>query len=79
MVKQLQPTVSIPALLVLQSEAWGQLAVRLFEELRRQAGLRPHNIDKDRAWHWTEQSQRGEQQADEDIAAGRVRIFATRG
>lgn len=32
-------------------------------------------IDKSQAWYWTKEWQEGERQADEDIAAGRVREF----
>lgn len=38
--------------------------------------LRPKKlIDADQAWFWTEAWQRGERDASEDIAAGRVRRF----
>lgn len=32
-------------------------------------------IDKSQAWFWTEEWQKGEREADEDIAAGRVKTF----
>ena len=32
-------------------------------------------IDKSQAWFWTEEWQKGEREADEDIAAGRVKEF----
>lgn len=32
-------------------------------------------IDKSQAWYWTEEWQKGEREADEDIAAGRVKTF----
>jgi hypothetical protein len=51
----------------------------LVEAVRREDGvieLRPHGkIDPDQAWFWTEAWQRGERQADADIAAGRVERF----
>ena len=75
MAKQSQATVSIPVSLVLQVEAWGRLTARLFQELRCQAGLKPRAVPDDQAWYWAEQWQRWERQADQDIAAGRVREF----
>ncbi|WP_235793119.1 AbrB/MazE/SpoVT family DNA-binding domain-containing protein [Virgibacillus salidurans] len=32
-------------------------------------------IEKDQAWFWTEEWQKGEREADEDIKAGRVKSF----
>ena len=32
-------------------------------------------VDKEQAWFWTEERQRGERKADEDIKAGRVKRF----
>ncbi|HET6456675.1 MAG TPA: AbrB/MazE/SpoVT family DNA-binding domain-containing protein [Armatimonadota bacterium] len=32
-------------------------------------------IDKSQAWYWTEEWQKGEREADADIAAGRVKEF----
>ncbi len=37
--------------------------------------LRPKDIDPDQAWFWTERWQQMEREADEDIAAGRVKVF----
>ncbi len=38
----------------------------------------PHKlIDKSQAYYWTEEWQKGEREADEDIKAGRVKGFAT--
>ena len=34
-------------------------------------------IDPDQAYFWTEEWQKGEREADEDIAAGRVKTFDT--
>ena len=34
-------------------------------------------IDKSQAWYWTKEWQEAERQADEDIAAGRVKEFDT--
>ncbi len=67
--------VAIPASLVPEFEAWGEMTARLFGELRREAGLKPTQIDEDQAWYWTEQWQQWEREADEDIAAGRTKGF----
>src|SRR5207302_584746 len=41
-----------------------------------QATLRPTKlIDKDQAYYWTEEWQKAEREADEDIASGRVLTF----
>ena len=34
-------------------------------------------VDKSQAWYWTKEWQEAERQADEDIAAGRVKEFDT--
>ncbi|TAK37169.1 MAG: AbrB family transcriptional regulator [Chloroflexota bacterium] len=51
----------------------------LVEAVRREDGvieLRPQiTIDPTQAWFWTERWQRMEREADEDIAAGRVKVF----
>jgi hypothetical protein len=50
----------------------------LLEAVRRADGvieLRPTVIDPSQAWFWTERWQEMEREADEDIAAGRVRRF----
>lgn len=75
MAEQSQSAIFIPASLVSQFEAWRKLTVKLFGELRRQVGLKPQKIPDDQAWYWTKQWQRWERQADEDIAAGRVKEF----
>ena len=75
MAKLSQSAIFIPASLVPQFEAWGKLTVKLFGELRRHAGLKAQKIPDDQAWYWTEQWQRWEKQADEDIAVGRIKNF----
>jgi AbrB family looped-hinge helix DNA binding protein len=37
--------------------------------------VRPIEIDPDQAWFWTPEWQAKEREADEDIAAGRLRVF----
>ena len=77
MAKQTQSTVSIPASLVPQFEAWGRQTVKLFQELRCRAGLKVEGVPDEQAWYWTEQWQLWERQADKDIASGRVKGFAS--
>lgn len=67
-------TVTIP------KEVRGELGENaLFEAVRREDGvieLRPKiAIDASQAWFWTERWQQMEREADEDIAAGRVKTF----
>lgn len=51
----------------------------LLEVVRRADGvieLRPRaTVDASQRWFWTERWQRMEQEADEDIAAGRYKVF----
>jgi antitoxin MazE len=51
----------------------------LYEVRRRQGGgielIPQHAIDASQAWFWSERWQAMEREADEDIAAGRVRRF----
>lgn len=83
-------TINIPAALVPQFEAWGKLTARLFGEIREQTGLeavsivdsepipvlkRPKQVPKDQEWFWSEEWLKGEGEANEDIAAGRVKRF----
>lgn len=70
-----QKLIAIPASLVPKFEAWGEMTVQLFRELRHDAGLKPTRIDENQAWYWTEQWQQWEREADEDIAAGRTKEF----
>ena len=63
--------------MVPQLEAWGRWTARLFGELRRQASLKPADTLDDQAWYWTEHWQCQEKQADQDVAAGRVKNFAS--
>ena len=75
MAKQSQSTISVPASLVPQFEAWGRLTVKLFGELRRWAGLKPQDIPDDQAWFWTEEWQKGEREVDEALARGEYKDF----
>ena len=74
MAKQSQSSISVPASLVLQIEAWGRLTVKLLGRLRGRAGLKSQRTLDDQAWYWSEQWER---QADEDMVAGQVREFGS--
>ena len=68
-------TVSIPANLVPELEAWGEMTAKIFGKLRQQAGLKPVNIDDDQAWFWTDAWQQGEREVDEAIKQGEYKDF----
>ena len=60
----------------------GRLLVSLANDLQgyhsgASVQRKPKNVPKDQAWYCTEQWQQWERQADEDIAAGRVRKFGS--
>jgi len=67
--------ITIPASLLPQLEAWGQLTTKLFGELRRQTGLPPAGTPKSQAWFWTKEWQAGEREADEALAQGKYVEF----
>ena len=69
--------ITVPASLLPQFEAWGQLTTKLFGELRRQAGLPPAGTPKSQAWFWTKEWQAGEREADEALAQGKYVEFNT--
>lgn len=66
---------SIPASMLPELEAWGEMTAKLFGQLRRQAGLKPANTPADQAWYWSMQWQKWEKGADDDIVSGRVKTF----
>lgn len=68
-------TVSIPANLIPEIEAWGKMTAELFGKLRRQAGLKPANISSDQAWFWTKEWQQGEREVDEALKNGEYTDF----
>lgn len=83
-------SITIPASLVPEFEAWGKMTAKLFSELRHQTKLqptkvtdhqvvpvlkRPKQVPKDQEWFWSEKWLKGEREANEDIAAGRVKRF----
>ncbi len=72
-----QNTLTIPAELIPEFEAWGKVTAQLFGKLRTKAGIVPKGVPKSQAWYWSKQWQEWEQQVDEDIAAGRVKKFDT--
>ena len=68
-------TIDIPSALIPELEAWGRLTAQVFGELRRQSGLIPKGVPKDQGWYWSKQWQEWEREADEDVAAGRIKGF----
>jgi hypothetical protein len=72
-------TITIPADLVPQFEAWGQMTAQLFGQLNRSlaGGKNAHPIPEDQQWYWTKKWQGWEQEAEADIAAGRITGFDT--
>lgn len=69
-----QTEIAIPESVVADLEEWGKLTAKLFGRIRR-AALKPKAGSKSQAWYWSEKWQEWERQADEDIAAGRVKGF----
>lgn len=51
--------------------------MKLLEQPRRRAGLKPQRALDDQARYWSEQGQQWERQADEDIVAGQVEEFGS--
>jgi hypothetical protein len=76
MSKVLPPTVSIPPSLLSELEAWGKWTAKLFGRLRRQSEIGSAMNPNDQAWYWSREWQHWEQQAEQDVAAGRVKEFA---
>ena len=68
-------SVSIPADLIPEFEAWGEMTAKLFGRLRRQAGMKPANTPPDQAWFWTDEWQKGEREVDEALANGEYDEF----
>lgn len=67
--------VAIPASLVPEFEAWGEMTARLFSALRRDAGLKPAVIPEDQAWFWTDEHQAKERLVDEEFKHGDYDVF----
>lgn len=70
-----KPTVSIPAELVPDLEAWGKLTAEVFGKLRQKANLVPRGVPEDQAWFWTKEWQAGEREVDETLARGEYDEF----
>lgn len=68
-------TVSIPASLIPELEAWGQMTAKLFGRLRREANLQAVDLPDDQAWFWTKEWQAGEKAVDDALARGEYRDF----
>ena len=70
-------TVSIPASLIPELEAWGQMTAKLFGRLRREANLQAVDLPDDQAWFWTKEHQAKEQQVDEELKRGEHQEFSS--
>ena len=70
-------TVSIPASLIPELEAWGHMTAKLFGRLRREANLQAVDLPDDQAWFWTKEHQAKEQQVDEELKRGEYQEFST--
>ncbi len=68
-------TVSIPAELLPDLEAWGQLTAEVFGKLREKANLVPRGVPEDQTWFWTKEWQAGEREVDEELARGEYEEF----
>jgi hypothetical protein len=69
-------TVSIPASLIPELEAWGQMTAKLFGRLRREAHLQAVDLPNDQAWFWTKEHQAKEQEVDEQLKQGEYKDFS---
>jgi hypothetical protein len=70
-------TVSIPASLIPELEAWGQMTAKLFGRLRREANLQAVDLPDDQTWFWTKEQQAKEQEVDEELKRGEYQEFST--
>ena len=70
-------TVSIPASLIPELEAWGQMTAKLFGRLRREANLQAVDLPDDQTWFWTKEHQAREQEVDEEMRRGEYQEFST--
>ncbi len=68
-------TVSIPASLITELEAWGQMTTKLFGRLRREAGLQAVDLPDDQAWFWTKEHQAKEELVNEQLERGEYKEF----
>jgi hypothetical protein len=68
-------TGAIPVEMYPEMEAWGKLTAEVFGKLRSKAGLPPKDLTDNEEWFWSDAWQQMEREADEDIAAGRVKRF----
>ncbi len=68
-------TVTIPAELIPELEAWGQHTANLFGRLRTSAGMKPKGVPADQAWFWSQKWQAKEREADQALANGEYQDF----
>ncbi len=72
-------TVSIPASLIPELEAWSKMTAKLFGRLRREADLQPVDMPDDQAWFWTKEWQAGEKAVDAALAKSEYQDFEDAG
>ena len=72
-----QNTVTIPAELIPELEAWGKLTAKLFGQLRQQTGIPPKGVPKDQEWFWSKKWQAMEHEADQALSNGEYDDFDT--
>jgi len=70
-------TVSIPASLIPELEAWGKMTAKLFGRLRREANLQVVDLPDVQTWFWTKEQQAKEQEVDEEMRRGEYQEFST--
>ena len=68
---------ALPANTIFELEQWGIRTASLFQRLRTESGVVPPNTPADQVWFWSKEWQAGERQADHEIAAGQIDVFAT--
>lgn len=79
----------IPASFAADLAAWGRMTAKLFGEIAKyqsQSGeiafpfpiphlKRPRQIPQDEVWFWADEWQAGEREVNEDLKAGRFKVF----
>jgi hypothetical protein len=69
--------ISIPAELVPDFEAWGQLTAEVFGKLRATSGMPPRGVSAEDTWFWSKAWQSGEHEVDKALANGEYQEFNT--
>ena len=81
-------SITISGELASELEEWGRLTAKVFGKLRNQTELketvfkplipllkRPKHIPRDQAWFWSDEWQKGEQEANQALKNGEYEIF----